>query len=87
MSSLTHRCPVGILHGVSNRNRTPSKTKLKAQAQELLELRGERTQAEWIEVLGVGKRTYIRYEQGQRMAPEPLMRLARLSGESAKKRA
>jgi hypothetical protein len=60
--------------------RRATKAELQAQAAELVALRGERTHEQFAEgLLGVPRRTYIRYEQGQRIAPEPVMKLARLS--------
>ncbi len=77
--SLTSMCPLGILRVVTKPKL--SKASLKAQAEELERLRGDRTQAEWREILGgVPERTYIRYENGQRPAPPSLMKLARLTG-------
>ena len=64
-----------------------TKAQLKAQAEELLALRGERKQEDWaLGILGVPVRTYIRYERGQRAAPGPVMKLARLKGRRKKKR-
>lgn len=61
-----------------------TKSQLKAQREELVRLRGDMTIEAWAKgLLGVPERTYTRYEQGQRLAPEAVMRLARLS---AKKR-
>ena len=50
------------------------------QANELRTLRGQRTHDEWCRILGVPKRTYYRYEKGDRRAPEHLMKLARIKG-------
>lgn len=68
---------MGILAPVIARR--ASRARLAAQRNELRTLRGDLTQDAWTERLGVAKRTYIRYEQGQRAAPEFLMRLARLT--------
>lgn len=65
---------------------TATKAELKAQREELVALRGERTQKEWSAILEVPQRTYIRYEMGQREAPGSLMKLARLSAERRPKK-
>lgn len=74
---------MGILRAVPRG--TATKAELKAQRDELVALRGSRTQKAWADVLGVPQRTYIRYEMGQREAPGSLMKLARLSVEPPSK--
>ena len=65
-----------------------TKAQLAAQVRELLALRGEMELKDWVKLLGVPYRTYRRYEKGERLAPEPLMRYARtLRGRAGKKRA
>jgi uncharacterized protein (DUF2384 family) len=66
--------------------RKATKGQLAAQRDELLALRGPLTQGEWTAILGVPGRTYIRYELGQRLAPEHLMRFARVAKVTKKKR-
>ena len=44
----------------------------------LRRIRGARTQIEAAKILGVGLRTYVRYESGTRRIPEPVWRLAKL---------
>lgn len=59
--------------------------KRESAAAELARLRGDRTMVEWSKQLGVGYRTYLRYEQGQREPPEPTLRLARIIGTKRKR--
>ena len=61
-------CPMGIYSVAMKRD----------AAAELAKLRGERTKTEWAELLGIPYRTYLRYEQGSRDAPEVVLRYARL---------
>jgi hypothetical protein len=70
------RVPIGHILTPQMRKKATEK-QLRAQAAELLALRGERPHKEWTELLGVSGRAYYRYEGGQRLAPEPMMRLAR----------
>jgi hypothetical protein len=65
-----------------------SRADLEAQAAELVALRGERTIDEWAALISVPYRTYVRYEQGQRRAPDVTMAHARATsrGRSKKKR-
>ena len=74
---------MGILPIVAKR----LSAEMQAQRDELILLRGDLTQEQWAEgVLGVKRRTYIRYELGQRKAPVSVMRLARLATAKPKKR-
>jgi hypothetical protein len=75
---------VGILAAVVIR--TATKAQLAEQSAELIALRGGLTQDDWVVVLGIPKRTYHRYERGQRVAPEHLMKLARLSTKRGRKK-
>lgn len=56
----------------------PKQRTYRAQADELARLKGTRTTTAWACALGVPLRTYYRYADGTRKAPEAVMKLARL---------
>jgi DNA-binding transcriptional regulator YiaG len=54
-----------------------TKNQREAEGLELVKIRGARTQKAFAAELGVGVRSLIRYESGEREVPLPALRLAR----------
>ena len=75
--------------GISSQTmkRRASKAALQAQARELLDLRGNMLIKDWVLLVATPYRTYRRYEDGSRVAPGSVMKLARQVRREKKRRA